>query len=124
MNILDAVQRWLAAEGITPSVDQLPVAVGKTGLFPLGCQVLWHKKDVLGGVRRRVRYLFLLRQMAIPGEDTEKKFLELQRKARENPPEIGENQTFFGEKGKYVQKAGTGLGIYELRLVAEREETQ
>lgn len=124
MDVLETVRLWLVGQGIVPAVDRLTVAEGDTGLFPLGRQVLWEKEDVLGGVRRRVRYDFLLRQMAIPGEDTAKKLLALQEATTNTPPDLGEGSQFRGVQGKITKKAATGLGIYELRLIAEREETQ
>lgn len=124
MDILQIVRLWLADQGIDANIDNVQVAVGENGLFPLGQQVLQEREDVLGGIRRRVRYSFLLRHMAIPGEETAQKLLGLQQTATKNPPQLGENQLFRAERGKLQKNASTGLAIYELRLIAEREETQ
>lgn len=124
MDILEILQRWLVQQGVASQVDALPVAPEKNGLYPQGRQELWRREDVLGGVTVRARYTFLLRFMAAPGEDFASKLLRLQEIAGSNPPEFGENQAFRAENGKCTKKAGSGLWIYELRLIAEREESQ
>ena len=123
MDILETVRLWLAQQGIQASIDALQVSAGQYGLFPLGRQELWRREDVLGGIKCRARYSFLLRHMALPGEDAAQNLLRLQRTAGNDPPGLGEHARFLAEQGKYTKQAATGLGIYELRLIAEREET-
>ena len=123
MDILEIVQRWLAQQGISVQVDTLGVVPENSGLYPQGRQELWRREDVLGGVTVRARYTFLLRFVAAPGEDFAGKMLRLQENAGSQPPVFGENQAFRAENGKCTKKAATGLWIYELRLIAEREES-
>lgn len=78
---------------------------------------------MVGNTRCRVRYSFLLRTMAIPGADTAQWLLQLQTAAAEQPPALGENQQFRAQQGKFVKAAGAGLAVYEVRLIAEREES-
>ena len=123
MDILDVVRAWLEAHGFLPAVDSCGPNAGDAGLFPLGRELLQRRQDVLGNTRERVRYSFSLRQTAVPGEAAAKVFLQLQTAAAGNPPQLGENQLFRAEKGKLLKNASTGLAIYEVRLIAEREET-
>lgn len=121
MDILEIVRAWLVAQGILPAVDSCGITPGETGLFPLGQEQLWLREDVLGNRVQRVRYRFLLRRSEIPGDRAANWLLQLQSTAAAQPPE-GFLQ-FRAENGRFVKQTGTGLGIYELRLTAEREET-
>ena len=121
MENFEMVRAWLREQGIAPDTDACGVTPGETGLFPLGQEQLWLREDVLGHRVRRVRCGFLLRRSAIPGQDAAKALLQLQEQAAKNPP-AGFLQ-FRAEKGRLVKHTGTGLGMYELRLIAEREET-
>ena len=122
MDILEILQAWLEIRGVLPQVDSCGTNGGETGLFPLGQEQLWQKEDVLGNRVRRVRYSFLLKKTAVPGEDAAKWLLQLQTLTAGQPPQLGENQQFWAEKGRLVKSTSTGLGMYELRLMAEREE--
>ena len=121
MDILEKVRAWLVAQGILPEVDSCGITPGETGLFPLGQEQLWLREDVLGNRVRRVKYTFLLRRSAIAGEAAADWLLQLQEQAAKNSP--ANLLRFWAEKGRLVKNTGTGLGIYELRLMAEREET-
>ena len=121
MDILEIVRAWLVAQGILPETDACGVTPGETGLFPLGQEQLWLREDVLGNRVQRVRYSFLLRRSEIAGEAAAEKLLQLQQQATKNPPAT--LAQFRAEKGRLVKNTGTGLGMYELRLIAEREET-
>ena len=122
MDILEIVQQWLEKHGVLSQVDGCGVSAGETGLFPLGQEQLWLREDVVGNRVRRVRYSFTLKKTAAPGVDAAAWLLQLQELAAKNPPWLGENQKFWAEKGRLVKNTSTGLGIYELRLLAEREE--
>lgn len=121
MEIFEIVRRWLQEQGVLPATDTCGVTPGQTGLFPLGQEQLWLREDVLGNRTQRVRYSFLLRCSAIAGQDAAGRILQLQALSIKNPP-AGILQ-FRAEKGRLVKMTGTGLGMYELRLTAEREET-
>ena len=121
MDILEILRAWLQAQGILPETDACGVTPGETGLCPLGQEQLWLREDVLGNRVQRVRYSFLLRRSEIAGEAAAEKLLQLQQQATKNPPAT--LAQFRAEKGRLVKNTGTGLGMYELRLIAEREET-
>ena len=123
MDIFENLLSWLKQQGILPAVDACGAKPGETGLFPIGVDELRYRKDVLGQVTRFVRYSFLLRCVALPGEDAARKLLLLQEMAANDPPFLGENARFRAEKGKLVKDTGCGSGLYEIRLIAEREET-
>lgn len=122
MDIFEMVQQWLQKQGILPAVDSCPLTDGETGLFPLGQEQLSCREDVLGNRMRRVRYSFLLRKTAAPGADAAAWLLQMQALAAKDPPRLGDDRQFWAEKGRLVKNTSTGLGIYELRLIAEREE--
>lgn len=122
MDIFETLRLWLGSRGILPEVDTCGLTAGETGLFPLGMEQLSLREDVLGNRTRRMRYLFLLRRTAAPGLDAAGWLLQLQDVAGKHPPVLGENQRFWAEKGRLVKNTSTGLGIYEVRLIAEREE--
>lgn len=122
MDILEILQTWLQRNGILPTVDKCGLKDGQTGLFPLGMEQVSSREDVLGNRWRQMRYIFLLRATAVPGTEAAAAILQLQKQAANDPPQLGEKQQFRGEKGRLVKNTSTGLGIYELRLIAEREE--
>ena len=122
MDILELLQAWLAERGVLSQVDGCGLNAGETGLFPLGMEQVSTREDVLGNRVRRVRYSFLLKKTAVPGVDAAAWLLQMQDLAAKNPPRLGENQQFWAEKGRLVKHTSTGLGMYELRLLAEREE--
>ena len=119
MDILEQIRAWLEIRGYLPGIDSCGLAPGETGLFPLGMEQRSLREDVLGNRVRKMRYTFLLRITAVPGERAARNCLQLQTDAQ-NFPEPG--ITLRAEKGRLVKKTSTGLGIYELRLTAEREE--
>lgn len=122
MDILEKVRAWLEGQEILPKVDTCGLSAGETGLFPLGMEQVSVREDVLGNRVRRMRYIFLLRRTAVPGLDAAAWLLQLQALAAKNPPRLGTDQQFRAEKGRLVKNTSTGLGIYEVRLIAEREE--
>lgn len=123
MDILEKLRQWLGEAEIFPRIDSCQLAPGETGLFPLGQEQLSFREDVLGNVTRRVRYSFSLQRTAAPGFDAARWLLLLQELAAKNPPRLSDDQRFRAEKGKLLKHTSTGLGIYEVRLIAEMEET-
>ena len=126
MKMLEKLRSWVAAlpfwEGEVPEIDKIAVKTGAAGLFPLGQQVVKTREDVLGNVTRLVRYTFLLKKVAIPGMDSACWCEKLQQAAAHTPPELGQKR-FYAQKGRLTKTPGTGLGTYEIQLVAEMEET-
>jgi hypothetical protein len=114
MEILEELQAWVAEQVGTAELDRCGHQPGALGLFPQGVQLLRQWEDVTGGKKRKVRYRFLLRLVAPPGEDPAGRLLQLQAAAAKAGYEATDGK---------LQKAGSaGLGIYEIRLTAEREE--
>ena len=113
MEIFEEVKAWLEQRGVF-AVDRCGQLPGSMGLFPIGLEEQRRWEDVLGNRKRLVRYLFLLRLVAPPGEAVARLLLQLQQEA----PGAGITAT----GGKLVKVASDGLGIYDVRLSAEREE--
>ena len=126
MEILEKLRAWLGElpfwEGELPEIDKISVKPGSSGLFPLGQQVVKTREDVLGNVTRLVRYTYLLKKTAIPGADSAKWCQMLQTAAKEMPPRLGQKD-FYTQGGSYKKPTATGVGMYEIRLIAEMEET-
>lgn len=114
MDIYESVKAWVAQQVGQAAVDSCGHQPGAVGLFPQGVQLLRQWEDVTGLRKRLVRYRFLLRIIAPPGDDGAAMLLRLQAEAAK--------AGYAAIDGK-LQKAGSdGLGIYEIRLSAEREE--
>jgi len=114
MDIYESLKAWLEEQGAIFRVDGCEHAMGSRGLFPQGVRELKTWEDVAGNRYRRVRYRFLLRLIAPPGEEAARLLLRLQAEA----PKAGISAT-----DGTMKKAGSdGLAIYEIRLTAEREE--
>ena len=126
MEILEKLQAWLGNlpfwEGELPEIDKLSVKPGAAGLFPQGQQVLSQKEDVLGNRKQVIRYTFLLKKDAIPGLSSALWCARLQEAAKHTPPQLGQT-AFYAQKGRLTKLPGTGLGTYEIQLMAEMEET-
>ena len=114
MDIYEKLKAWLAQQGAIFDIDRCDHDMGSTGLFPQGVQELKAWEDVVGNRFRRVRYRFLLRIIAPPGENTAQQLLRLQAAA----PAAG----FCAAEGSLKKAGSDGLAIYEIRLSAEREE--
>lgn len=114
MDIYEELKAWLVGEGAVLEVDRCGQDSGAVGLFPQGVQVLRQWEDVLGNAHRRVRYSFLLRLVAPPGEAAALWLLRLQAAAAQ--------KGYAAQGGKMKKAASDGLVTYEIRLTAEREE--
>lgn len=114
MDIYEKLKAWLAQQGAIFAIDRCDHPMGSLGLFPQGVQELKTREDVVGNRYRTVRYRFLLRIVAPPGEATAKRLLQLQAQA----PKAG----FSAAEGSMKKAGSQGLAIYEIRLSAEREE--
>lgn len=126
MEMLEKMRDWLGGlsfwQGELPEIDKLSAKPGSAGLFPLGQKILKSREDVLGNVHRLARYSFLLKKTAIPGLDSAAWCMALQQAAKENPPRLGQKD-FYAQEGSLKKDTATGVGMYEIRLVAEMEET-
>lgn len=115
MEILEEVRAWVVDQVGTAAMDSCGHQPGSLGLFPLGLQQLRKWEDVTGQKKRSVRYQFLLRLVAPPGEAAAALLLRLQQEAP--------RAALCAADGKLVKLGSDGLGIYDVRLSAEREET-
>ena len=122
MDMLEKMEDWLGRQGVSVRIDGCPVEEGQWGLFPQGRQVMILREDVLGGVHCRVRYRYLLKTPAVPGEKTAQVMERLQLAAATAPPNLGAGGRFTAHDGGLTRDAGDGLAWYEIRLDAEREE--
>lgn len=126
MDMLEKLGAWLGAlpfwKGEVPEIDKLSVKPGAAGLFPLGVKQLEKREDVLGNVTYLNRYSFLLKKIAVPGMDSAVWCMAVQEAARQLPPDLGQ-KAFYAQGGNYVKNTATGVGMYEIRLIAEMEET-
>ena len=126
MEMLENVQKWLGAlpfwQGELPEIDKLSVKSGAAGLFPLGVKQLEKREDVLGNVTFLTRYTFLLKKTAVPGMDGTAWCMAVQKAAKQMPPQLGQKD-FYAREGSFKKNTSTGLGMYEIQLVAEMEET-
>ena len=114
MDIYEEIKVWLAGRGLLPVIDGCHHPAGSTGLFPQGVQELRSWEDVVGNRYRKVRYRFLLRLVAPPGEEAARLLLRIQAEA----PQAGISAT----DGTMKKPGSDGLAVYEIRLSTEREE--
>lgn len=107
-------------------VDQTPPAPGGCGIFPIGEEELERREDVLGNVVCRFRGEYLLRRMAIRGEDAAGWLMAFGRWARTAPsPHMGENCVVRVQRGRLLTSVHTGIATYEIRISMEyTEETK
>ena len=126
MEMLEKLQKWLGElpfwEGELPEVDKLSVKPGAAGLFPLGVKRMEKREDVLGNVTYLNRYSFLLKKSAVPGLSGAAWCEKMQQAAKLTPPALGQ-KGFYAQGGSFTKNTGTGVGIYEIQLLAEMEET-
>ena len=114
MEIYETLKAWLVAQGAEFDINRCDHASGSMGLFPQGVQELRSWEDVVGNRYRKVRYRFLLRLVAPPGEEAARLLLRIQAEA----PEAGISAT----DGTMKKPGSDGLAVYEIRLSTEREE--
>lgn len=118
-NYLMAFPGWGDA---TLSIDTTASTPGSCGLFPLGTEELSRREDVLGNVTCRLRQTFLLRRVAVRGEDAAAFMAELSRWFYEQPaPNLGADTRIRGEKGRLSSAGHTGTATYEMKIIAEFE---
>ncbi len=107
----------------TLSVDQTPPKPGGCGLFPIGEEEIARSEDVLGNTKCRYRGQYLLRRMAIRGEDAAGWLMAFGRWARSaNSPQMGENCVARATRGRLLTSVNTGIATYEIRISMEYTE--
>ncbi len=127
MELLEILKAWIMgfpqwgeAELRIDTTDAEPVSCG---LFPLGCEELSRKEDVLGNVRQRLRQTFALRRVAQRQEAAAAWLLEFAQWVRlQSPPHIGENTRIRAEKGRLLSVTQTGTATYEVKIILEYDK--
>ena len=131
MEQLEQLKVWLMGfpqwGDVQLTVDITEAQPGACGLFPVGMEALEGREDVLGNRHSRLRQSFLLRRNAVRGVDAAAWLLAFSRWAVKNAaaaPVFGARQTLRAEKGRLVNAAQTGTGLYEIRLTFEYENEE
>jgi len=108
-------------------VDFADGAPGNTGLYPRGLTELSHREDVLGNVQVRCRWDFLLRKIAVSGEENARWLLDFQNWVMEQnrlgiAPKFGDEpktEHIRASDGRLERHAQVGSSLYTVRLQAE-----
>lgn len=128
--MLDKVTDWLRTfpgwEG-TLQVDYADHVPGNTGLYPQGMTELSRREDVLGNVKSRYCWAFLIRRAALPGEGNARWLMEFQNWVAEQDrmglaPRFGDEpgqERLRAFDGKLHSRQQTGSGLYTVMLTAE-----
>lgn len=105
------------------SIDTTDPTPGSCGLFPLGTEEISRREDLLGNVTCRLRQTFLLRRVAVRGEDAAAFMAALSRWIWEQPaPDLGADTRIRGEKGRLASVDRTDTATYEMKIIAEFEK--
>ena len=108
-------------------VDFLEGMPGNNGLCPRGVTELSRREDVLGNVKVRYRWDFLLRRNAVGAEENARWLLEFQSWVMEQDrlglaPKFGDEpktEHIRAEEGKLESHAQVGSALYTVQLQAE-----
>ena len=128
--MLDTVINWLRTcpqwEGAL-QVDYAEHAPGNTGLYPRGLTELSRREDVLGNVKSRFSWAFLIRRAALPGEENARWLMDFQAWVAEQDrlglaPKFGDEpntERLRAFDGRLHSRLQTGSGLYTVMLTAE-----
>ncbi len=134
MEDIEKMRQWLVKFprwGEQPlRVDHTDAAPENSGLFPAGLDELAYTRDVLGNVKVRCRYRFVLHRLAAVGDDgadNAQWLLDLQHWVRQQSalglaPTFGDEpagERILAQKGRRIEGAQPGTGVYEVTLTAE-----
>ena len=127
MEQLQALVAWVKGFPLwgdqTLSVDQTPPKPGGCGIFPVGEEEVDRREDVAGNTVCRYRGEYLLRRMAIRGEDAAGWLMTFSRWARSAPgPQMGTNCVVRVSRGRLLTSVNTGIATYEIRISMEYTE--
>lgn len=104
-------------------VDTTPPQPGSSGLFPVGEEEVDRKEDVLGNTVCRYRQEYLLRRVALRGENAAAWLLSFGRWARTaTPPAIGADCIARATRGRLLTSVNTGIATYEIKISMEYTE--
>ena len=125
--MLNQVADWIKTFphwGTQPlTIDLTPPAPGTCGLFPAGEEELSRREDVLGNTTCRYRQEYLLRRVALRGEDAAAWMLSFGRWARTvEPPAIGQETVAKATRGRLLTSVNTGIATYEIKISMEYTE--
>lgn len=105
------------------SVDTTPPEPGACGLFPIGEEELERRVDVLGSVTCRYRQEYLLRRVALRGENAAAWLMAFGRWARTAPPpNLGTDCVARALRGRMLTSVNTGIATYEIKISMEYTE--
>lgn len=128
--MLEKMTSWLKTfpqwEG-SIHVDFLEGLPGDNGVYPRGITELSRREDVLGNVKVRCRYDFLLRRSVVSGEENARWLLEFQNWVMEQDrlglaPRFGDEpktERIRAEEGRLESHSQVGSALYTVRLQAE-----
>ena len=112
----ETVLQWLAGveglQGLKP--EQLDAASGSCGLFCKGEQLLWEKRDILGGRLRRRKRTFLLVIHRPAGSLCPMETIA--QKALASAPVFGEDQTVAMENARLSRDTGLGIARHQMEI--------
>lgn len=128
--MLEQMKNWLQTFPMwedSIQVDFADGAPGNTGLYPRGLTELSHREDVLGNVQVRCRWDFLLRKIAVSGEENARWLLEFQHWVMEQSrlglaPKFGDEpktEHIRAGSGRLDNHAQVGTSLYTVQLQAE-----
>ena len=134
MEDIEKLRQWLVTFprwGEQPlHVDHTDAAPENSGLFPAGLEELSHTRDVLGNGKVRCRYRFVLHRLVTVGDDVADNaqwLLDFQNWVRQQSalglaPTFGDEpagERILAQKGRRIEGAQPGTGVYEVTLTAE-----
>ena len=123
--VAEWVQQFPHWEEQPLSVDTTPPKPGTCGLFPIGETELSRKEDVLGNTVCRYRREYLLRRVALRGENAAAWLMAFGRWARTaTAPAIGKACVARATRGRLLTSVNTGIATYEIKISMEYTEEQ
>lgn len=124
LNLVAAwVQQFPLWGGQALAVDTTPPKPGTCGLFPIGETEVSRKEDVLGNIVCRYRQEYLLRRVALRGENAAGWLMSFGRWARTaQPPAIGKDCVARATRGRLLTSVNTGIATYEIKISIEYTE--
>ena len=128
--MLERISEWLRTfprwEG-TLQIDYAEQVPGNSGLYPRGLTELSRREDVLGNVKTRYSWAFLIRRAALPGEENARWLMDFQTWVAEQDrkglaPRFGDEphtERLRAFDGQLHSRGQTGSGLYTVMLTAE-----
>ena len=132
--MLDVMTQWLQTFPKWEDalqIDYLEAVPGNTGLYPRGLTELSRQEDVLGNLKIRYRWNFLLRKAACGEAEDAKWLMEFQnwvaqQSAAGNAPKFGDDprrERIHALDGRLDSRKQSGSTHYTLQLIVEFSKT-